>query len=268
MDWDDFSRPWLEAAPSLEIAHRPVLDVLVEAAKMRIGERILDVGCGTGPSVLRAAEAVGSDGRVVGIDIAPPLIKRASERVSNNVDLIVGDAGSHAFLDGTEFDLVLSNFGMMFFDDTTAACENLRCYVPEGGRLAASVWGLPTNNPWFATPRRILDELIADVPRPDPKGPGPMRFADPTSFTYALEISGWLANVETHELFLTPPGTPKDVASLHMMVTAGMLLQGMDVSRDLIEMVRDRIVQANHELQVDGRVRVPAEIHIVTATAV
>lgn len=268
MDWDVFARPWLEAAPSLEIAHRPVLDALIKAAEMQEGERVLDVGCGTGPSVLRASGAVGSEGKVVGIDIAPPLIKRASERVSSNVDLIVGDAGSHSFADIGEFDLVLSNFGMMFFDDTTAACENLRRCVPKGGRLAASVWGLPKNNPWFATPRRIVDELIVDVPRPDPTGPGPMRFADPTSFTDALEMSGWLTKVETLELFLTPPGTPKDVASLHMKVTAGMMLQGMEVTHDLIKMVMDRIEQANHELQVDGRVRVPAEIHIVTATAV
>ncbi len=268
MDWDIFCRPWLEAATSLEIAHRPVLDALVEAAQMQEGERVLDVGCGTGPSVLRASEAVGSNGNVVGIDIAPPLIKRASERVSSNVDLIVGDASKHTFADGGAFDLVLSNFGMMFFQDTRAACENLRRCVPKGGRLAASVWGSPKNNPWFGTPRRIVDELIADVPRPDPTGPGPLRFADPTSLTNALEMSGWLPKVETLELFLTPPGTPEDVASLHMKVTAGMMLQGMTVTQDLTEMVRDRIEQANYELQIDGRVRVPAEIHIVTATAV
>lgn len=268
MDWDVFSRPWLEAAPSLEIAHRPVLEALVEAAQIQEGERVLDVGCGTGPSVLMASEAVGPEGRVVGIDIAPPLIKRASERVSGNVELIVGDAGSHSFADSGEFDLVLSNFGMMFFEDTIAACQNLRRCMGKGGRLAASVWGLPRHNPWFSTPRRVVDELIADVPRPDPTAPGPMRFANPASFVNALEVSGWLPKVETLELFLTPPGTPKDVASLHMKVTAGMMLQGMEVTHDLSEMVRDRIEQANHELQVDGRVRVPAEIHIVTATTV
>jgi hypothetical protein len=95
-----------------------------------------------------------------------------------------------------------------------------------------------------------------------------MRFADALSFTNALEMSGWSPKFETLELFLTPPGTPKDVASLHMKVTAGMMLQGMELTHDLTKMVMDRIEQANHELQIDGRVRVPAEIHIVTATAV
>jgi len=268
MDWDSFSRPWLEVASSLEIVHHPVLEMLVDAANIQQGERVLDVGCGTGPSVLAASKAVGPEGKVVGIDIAPPLIKRASERVSGNVDLVVGDAARHSFSDGTEFDLILSNFGMMFFEDTAAACKNLRSQVRKGGRLAASVWGLPKNNPWFATPRKIVDELIANVPRPDPAGPGPMRFGNPSIFVSALNTTGWLPKVETVELVLTPPGTPEDVASLHMKVTAGMMLQGMDIASDLMDEVRHEIEHANRELLVDGTVLVPAEIHIVTATAV
>lgn len=268
MDWDSFSRPWLEAAPSLEIAHRPVLEALVDAAKIRHGERVLDVGCGTGPSVLVASKAVGAEGKVVGIDIAPPLIKRASERVSGNVELVVGDAGRHSFSDDRKFDLILSNFGMMFFEDTAAACKNLRSQVREGCRLAASVWGLPMNNPWFATPRKIVDELIANVPRPDPAGPGPMRFGDPAEFVTALETNGWQPKVETLTLFLTPPGTSEEVASLHMKVTAGMMLQGMEISARSLAQVRGRLEKANRELFDNERVRVPAEVHIVTAAAI
>nr|WP_245243325.1 methyltransferase domain-containing protein [Pararhodobacter sp. SW119] len=94
MDWEDFARPWLDVADELEVAHRPVLTALMEAARLEPGEHVLDVGCGTGPVLQAALRAVGQGGRVTGIDIAPPLLARAAERLSGTVELSNGDAGS------------------------------------------------------------------------------------------------------------------------------------------------------------------------------
>jgi len=74
--------------------------------------------------------------------------------------------------------------------------------------------------------------------------------------------------VETIDLFLTPPGNPKDVAWLHMKVTAGMMLRGVDASARQIAAIEEALIEACHAQEMDGAVRVPAEIHIVTATAV
>lgn len=268
MDWDDFARPWLDAAPDLELAHRPVLAALMDAAQLRPGERVLDIGCGTGPSLLAAAKAVGPTGHITGIDIAPPLIARAAERVPDTVDLIVGDAGAHPYPAGKPFDLILSNFGTMFFGDTQTAMAHLRGAVETGARLAASVWSSPAHNPWFAVPRAIVDEVIADVPRPDPSGPGPMRFADPAPFIADLEAAGWRAQAETVQLALTPPGRPEEVAALHMKVTAGMMVRGLDVDPALLAEVERRLVADAQTRIIDGAVHIPAEVHIVTAVAV
>lgn len=268
MDWDDFARPWLDAAVDLEAAHRPVLNALMAAAQLRIGERVLDVGCGTGPSLTEASKAVGPDGRVAGVDIAPPLIARAEERALENVELFVGDAGRYPFPLEMKFDVILSNFSIMFFEDTTAAFAHLRHSVRPGGRLAASVWGASRNNPWFSIPRRIVDELISNVPRPDPNGPGPMRFGDPEPLVAALEASGWKPQIETLRINLTPPGTPEDVAALHMKVTAGMMLRGMDIDCDLRARVEKNLAKENRMQIHNGAMQVPAEIHIVTAEAV
>ncbi|MCY6382731.1 methyltransferase domain-containing protein [Hoeflea prorocentri] len=267
MDWDDMARPWLEAAPGLEMTHKPVLDALLDAARLSEGEAILDVGSGTGPSLIEAARLIGPTGHVTGVDVAPPLLAHAAARVPDNVELVVADAGSHSFSEA-QFDVVLSNFGIMFFEDNAAAFSNLRKAARPGARLAASVWGPPANNPWFSVPRAVVDRIVADVPRPDPAGPGPMRFGDPAPLITALTSAGWAPSVETLDISLTPPGTAEDVAALHMKVTAGMMLRGVEVSEDTLAQIEAALVDVTKGQRVNGAIRVPAEIHIVTATAV
>lgn len=267
MDWDEMARPWLESASELEIAHKPVVDALMTAAALSTGEKVLDVGSGTGPSIIAAAHAIGPNGHITGIDISPPLLARAAERVPENVELIAADAGSYRFTE-TDFDVVISNFGIMFFEDNVAAFANLRKAIRPGGRLVATVWGPPSENPWFSTPRAILDEFIPDLPRPDPTGPGPMRFGDPLEMVTMLETAGWKPSVETLNFHLLPPGDAGQVAALHMKVTAGMMLRGVEVSNAMLVKVEEALVIAYRDLEENGQIRVPAQINVVTALRV
>lgn len=81
--WDDerVSR-WLAEADARERQLSPVSDALFERAALRPGERVLDVGVGAGPTTAQAWEAVRPDGVVTGIDIAPPMIAAARQRVT------------------------------------------------------------------------------------------------------------------------------------------------------------------------------------------
>ncbi len=98
---------------------------------------MLDVGCGTGPTLTAAADAVGKDGQVFGIDIVPPLLDAAAKRVSDRVELIVGNAGQYDFKAGS-FDAIIANFGIMFFADNGSAFTNLRKAVRSEGRMIAT----------------------------------------------------------------------------------------------------------------------------------
>lgn len=267
MDWDEMARPWLEAAADLEQTLGPVHDALFEAARLVTGEMVLDVGCGTGPSVITAAAAVGPSGHVTGVDIAPPLLEFAKGRVPENVSLVLADAGSHAFEEAA-FDVVISNFGTMFFEDTMAAFANLRKAVRPGGRLAATVWGPPQANPYFSRVRDIVDRHVADVPRPDPAAPGPMRFGDPTQLVAMMREAGWAPAIQTRDILLTPPGPAEQVASLHMKVTAGMMLRGVDASDAQLADVKADIVSLCGDFDHEGVIRFPAQIHVVTAVPV
>ena len=266
MDWDEMARPWLEAAPDLEAAFVEIFDELFASAALKQGQKVMDVGCGTGPTLLRAAESVGDQGRIVGVDIAPPLIDAAKKRIPQNVELLVGDAGSFEFEKGA-YDAIIANFGVMFFDDNIAGFENLRTAIKPEGRLAATVWATPPENPWFSMPRRIVDRFVENVPRPDPAGPGPMRFGDPSHLEDILKASGWAPNIRTVDLTLRPPGSAEQVADLHMKVTVGMMLKGVDVEEQTLAQIRTAIVEECAEYDKGSGIAVPAKIHVVEAIA-
>ncbi len=260
------ARPWLEAAPDLETSFSEVFEALFETAQIKSGETVLDVGCGTGPTLFHAAKAVGAEGRVVGIDIAPPLIAAAKKRAPGNVDLIIGDAGSHAYEPGA-FDAIVANFGIMFFDDNEAAFANLRSAAKPDGRLTATFWATPPENPWFSMPRRIVDDIVEDVPKPDPAGPGPMRFGDPTSLIAIMKRTGWKTNVETLDLMLRPPGPIERVAELHMKVTVGMMLKGVEVAEHKLNDIKLAVMDACKQYESEHGIAVPARIHVIEAVA-
>ena len=267
MDWDEMARPWLEAAADLETTFSEVFEALFQAANLKSGEVVLDVGCGTGPMLDYSAMAVGPGGRVVGIDVAPPLVAVAQKRAPKNVELIVGDAGSHVYEAGS-FDAIIANFGIMIFNVTTAAFENLRSAMKPGARMAATFWATPLENPWFSMPRRIVDSLVDDVPRPDPSGPGPMRFGDTATLEAIMENSGWRTRFQTLDLMLRPPGSAERVADIHMKVTVGMMLKGVEVSEEKLSEIRMTVADACKQYRSEQGIAVPARIHVVEAIAV
>ncbi|MCP9212193.1 Gfo/Idh/MocA family protein [Streptomyces sp. NEAU-Y11] len=126
---------------------------LVEHAGIRAGERVLDVGCGTGAVLLPAARAAaGPGGEAVGVDLSPGMVARARERVAeaglDNARAHTGDAetvepgASEPSVTGG-FDAVLAGISMFFFVDPVAAMVRYRELLNDGGRLALSWWGRP-----------------------------------------------------------------------------------------------------------------------------
>ena len=102
----------------------PLSDALFDRASLQPGERVLDVGVGSGPTTGQAWEAVRLDGSVTGIDIAPPMIAAARQRViAPEIEWIVGDAASD--FPPRTYDAVISRLGVMFFTDPVAGFHNL-----------------------------------------------------------------------------------------------------------------------------------------------
>ena len=137
--WDDAGpRQYREFGDTNEALIGPFGQAMLDAARLQPGERVLDVGCGFGTSTLEAAERVAPSGRVVGVDISAAMLEPARRRVAaaglEMIDLLQADAQVHRF-EAASFDVVISRFGMMFFEDPVAAFANLAGALQPGGRL-------------------------------------------------------------------------------------------------------------------------------------
>jgi SAM-dependent methyltransferase len=126
---------------------------LLAAAQIRDGENVLDIGCGCGDTTILAARATGS-GQALGADFSRIQVAEARRLAARagvaNARFEVADAQVHSFGAGV-FHVVLSSFGVMFFDDPAAAFGNLRKALRRGGRLAFLCWRTREENPIFTT---------------------------------------------------------------------------------------------------------------------
>jgi SAM-dependent methyltransferase len=135
---------------------------MADAAGVGVGERVLDVACGTGVLAREALARVGPGGGVVGLDPNPGMLAVAG-RAAPGVMWREGVAESLPF-DDDAFDTVLCGFGLMFFDDRVAALREMRRVLRPGGRLAVSVWAGLDRTPGYRAMVALLRDEFGDEP--------------------------------------------------------------------------------------------------------
>jgi SAM-dependent methyltransferase len=163
-----------------------------EALAPKAGERILDIGCGTGATTIALATDVGPSGAVVGVDVSATLLEVARRRADGiaSVSFVEADAQVHAF-DET-FDGAFSRFGVMFFEDPAAAFANIASALRSGGRLVFVCWQDPAANEWWTVGARTAERHNVELPPlTDPNAPGPFAFSDANRLRGILDGAGF-----------------------------------------------------------------------------
>nr|NIP77423.1 methyltransferase domain-containing protein [Xanthomonadales bacterium] len=169
----DMGREWSLRAEALDRQLAPAGEAGMRVLAPQPGERILDLGCGSGATTEALSRAVAPDGHVTGVDISADQIAVARARPGNaGAAFIVGDAQNHPFEVAT-FDALLSRFGCMFFDEPVAAFTNLRRALMPGARAVLLAWRAMAMNPWAAVPTQVGAEVLGPVDPPPPGAPGP-----------------------------------------------------------------------------------------------
>ncbi len=128
-----------------------------DAAELGSGHTVLDVACGTGVLAREARKRVGPDGNVTGIDAAAGMLAVAAG-LDPEIEWEQGQAEELPFPDDS-FDRVLSQFGLMFFNDRVRALREMLRVVRPGGRFVVAVWDAIENLPAYAASAALLEEL-------------------------------------------------------------------------------------------------------------
>jgi SAM-dependent methyltransferase len=191
--WDgEEGDQWTQFADEYDDTHRSIWARFLETDPVRPTDQVLDIGCGCGQST-RDAARMAHEGSALGVDLSSAMLavarRRATAEGVSNVDFRRADAQVHEF-DPATFDVVISRFGVMFFEDRTAAFANIAAALRPGGRLALLVWQDIRKNEWIMTARETL-AAGRDLPMPPAGAPGPMAMADPDDVRSLLSGAGF-----------------------------------------------------------------------------
>ena len=198
------------------------LELLLDAARVGAGQRVLDVA--TGPGVAAGA-AYGRGADVVGVDVSPGMLALAREAHSG-IDFRVAEVTALPFSNGA-FDAVLCNFGLGHFPAPEAALNECVRILAPGGRLAFSWWDQPVRQRVQGLFREAIAELGLAPPPELPEGHDTLRFSDPDAFATLLRSAGLdTVRVAAHSTTHVMP----DVEALWQAGMGGMAVTGSAIA--------------------------------------
>lgn len=236
---------------------------LLACASLRPGERVLDVACGTGLVSFSAANAVGPQGRVLGVDLSARMVQAARNRADAhrvaNAEFVRGDA-AHIEAPAASFDAALCALGLMYLPDPVAALREMRRLLRPGGRIVAAVWGERSRCGWAGVFPIVDEEVASEV--------CPHFFALGTGD--ALPAACIQAGLEGARSWRLPATLehPDGDAACHAVLEAGpVALAWSRFDGPARERVRRRYLDSISPFRRGRAYRVPAEFVVTTASA-
>ncbi len=245
---------WTEHADRYDRAGDRHWKQFLDAEIVTSADSVLDIGCGTGRST-RDVARIAATGAVLGVDLSAKMLRFARKRSIadglTNVTFVQGDAQILRF-DVERYDLAISSFGSMFFNDPVAGFNNIGSALRPGGRLALLAWRELQHNEWLMSIRAAL-AVGRELPVPPPNAPTPFALADPARVRDLLEASGY------DNLEFTPIDEPIELGTngadaYSFVQTMGIvegLTQGLDYDTRAHAMTQLRDMLEAHETE-DG----------------
>lgn len=250
---------WLEVQTPLDKQLSPLGIRAMDALRVQLGETVVDLGCGTGQTLLQLAERVGAGGHIIGVDISAPLLDVARNRASGleQVACIEGDAAGLVLPTGS-VDAFFSRFGVMALPDHVAAFANFHRMLKPNGRIAFVCWRSLVENELDYLPLRAagLEDLL---------DPTPFSFEDPDYARAVLEQAGFRGvSVRAHDEAVSSGDLEATMTVLLKVGPLGKILRENPALRAEAE---PRVRAALTALSDPAHVALKAATWIVTARA-
>jgi ubiquinone/menaquinone biosynthesis C-methylase UbiE len=192
--WENAAEAWDRWSALLGRWLGAATEVMLDAARVGPGSRVLDIAAGAGEQTLAAARRVGPTGHVLATDISPTILRYAKATAQEaglaNVETRELDGERHDLLPAASFDAAISRVGLIYFPDQQRALAGIRHALRPGGRFAAVVYSTPEKNPFFALPVGIIRRR-AQLPPPLPGQPGPFSLGGEGVLARTLEQAGF-----------------------------------------------------------------------------
>ena len=266
---DETAAAWQKHYATMREQFASVTGALADAAGLQPGMHVLDLASGTGDPSLTLARRVLPGGTVTATDLSTAML--AALRTNADADGLANietqpcDAHELPFAD-SRFDRVTSRFGLMFFGQVDCALSEVRRVLKPGGRIAFTVWGGPIPGSYFGTAVLPFVKRLAE--KPDPDGPGPMRFAEPGKLKRVVEAAGFSGVAEAvHNLPSPYKGTPERLLSDMMEIAAPFRNAAATLSESDRSDAEQEAVAGLRGLEKNGIVNVTAPVIVVTGVS-
>ncbi|MFZ1908303.1 MAG: methyltransferase domain-containing protein [Burkholderiales bacterium] len=266
--WNKDGAAWRRWNSTLDGWYGEVTRQMLDLARIRPGQRILDVAAGAGEPAVSAAERVGPGGYVLATDISEGIVELAlevaRERGLKQIETRVMD-GEKLDLPDASFDAVLCRLGLMYMPHPVTALREWRRALREGGRVAVVVFSTPERNNWGAMPASIIRRR-ARLPPPVPGQPGP----------FSLGVPGVLEGVFRQAGFADP-----EVRAVPVPLRTASSAEYVRVAREAFgafnammahlpaqerESVWNEVESSMRSFESPGRFEVPGECLVAAAT--
>lgn len=191
--WEEAAAAWDAWGPTLEEWLGEATELMLDAAGVTTGSRVLDVAAGAGGQSLAAARRVGPSGDVLATDISPAILSYAASAAAGEGLATVRTRevdGERLDVEPAAYDAVISRLGLIYFPDRAGALAGQYRALRSGGRVAAIVYSTPDRNEFFSVPVSIIRRR-AQLPPPAPGQPGPFSLGGAGVLEEALRAAGF-----------------------------------------------------------------------------
>jgi ubiquinone/menaquinone biosynthesis C-methylase UbiE len=242
---------------------RPYAEELARRARGFAPKRILETASGTGAVTEALAEAV-PGAEIVATDLNQPMLDVAAQRVrAGNVRFLAADAQDLPF-DDASFDLVVCQFGAMFFPDRVRGHAEAHRVLRDGGHYLLAIWDTIERNPVSNASQEALIELFPDNP-PLFLREGPFSYADPAAIERDLRAAGFASiQIETVEKRSRAPSAHAGAEALCYGTPMGVEVE--DRAPGTLDRAFAIVESKLRAMEGPGGVDAPMSAHVVTAT--